>query len=121
MTDNPATPAAGDDVVGPISFDDLFWRIDSNLISARTWLDVCEREAKAATLAGDADGAETYRAAWRTHRRHVAQYERLQTLITRIAKSGVIKAELARIAAAEKQAADAGAREIGDEAEAAAS
>lgn len=113
MTDAPATPA--DAAAEKISFDDLYWRIESDRINAETWRDVCLQDHRDAVAKGDAVLAATCLSGWRGNKRRAEHYERLQTLIDRIGKSATIKAELTRLALLEKAATERSAREIGDE------
>jgi hypothetical protein len=98
----PEAPLDDDEKV---SFDDLYWRADSDRIGAEAWCTACERRMHEALARGDQESAETYRTAWRGHRKRVAQYERLQTLLTRIGSNQDIKMILADMARREKLAA----------------
>lgn len=101
---NPATPLQGPPVEA-ITFDDLYWRANSDRIGALANCKSCAMHVHECLAKGDEAGVEIYRTAWRGHRRRYWQYARMQVMFRRIASSSVIKAELARLSELERKAA----------------
>lgn len=89
-----------------VTYDDLYWRADSDRIGAEAWCTICYNRVQEALAKGDEQAAETYRRARRGHARRAALYLRMQYHFADVAGSVICKAELGRLARLRKEQAE---------------
>lgn len=111
---NPAPPSEGLPDRYAITYDNLYWRLDSECVGAEAWVTATEWRIKEAVAKGDAAAVELHRRVLNYQHRRAFELRAVQTILNDIGLSPVCKAELAGLAGSRKKQIAADARIAAD-------